>query len=64
MAVYQLTVHLTHTTSTHVPRSLYAHPKYNDTAYNIRTMHYILVEAVEPFKLYRTPVLVMVGMRG
>ena len=35
MAVYQLTVRLTHTTGTHVPCSLYAHPEYNDMAHNI-----------------------------
>ncbi len=34
MAVYQLTVCLTHTTSTHVPLSLYTHLEYNDTAHN------------------------------
>ncbi len=35
MAVYQLTVHLTHGTGTHVPCSLYTHLEYNDTAHNI-----------------------------
>ncbi len=34
MAVYQLTVRLTHTTGTHVPCSLFAHLEYNDTAHN------------------------------
>jgi hypothetical protein len=33
MAVYQLTVRLTHTTGTRIPCSLYTHLKYNDTAH-------------------------------
>ncbi len=34
MAVYQLTVRLTHTTGTHVPCSSYTHLEYNDTAHD------------------------------
>jgi hypothetical protein len=34
MAVYKLTVRLAHTTGTYVPRSLYTHLEYNDTAHD------------------------------
>ncbi len=34
MAVYQLSVHATHTTGTHVPCSSYTHLEYNDTAHD------------------------------
>ncbi len=35
MALYKLTVHLTHTTGTYTPHSLYTHQEYNDTAHNM-----------------------------
>ncbi len=34
MAVYKLTVRLTHTTGTYIPCSLYTHLEYSDTVHN------------------------------